>query len=37
LKNMLLCGLPIPKKWREKLEGFLNLMTDELTNIKESK
>lgn len=30
LKNMLLCGLPIPKKWREKLENLLDVMTDEM-------
>ena len=30
LKNMLLCGLPIPKRWREKLENLLDVMTDEM-------
>ena len=29
LKNMLLCGLPIPKKIKAKLEEFLNIMTQE--------
>lgn len=30
LKNMLLCGLPVPKKLRNRVENFLNTMTDEL-------
>ena len=30
LKNMLLCGLPVPKKLRDKVENFLDVMTDEL-------
>lgn len=30
LKNMLLCGLPIPKKVREWLETFMDSMTAEL-------
>ena len=30
LKNMVLCGLPIKKSWKEKLEKLLNLMTDEM-------
>jgi len=31
LKNMLLCGLPVPKKLSTKVESFLNIMTDELS------
>lgn len=30
LKNMLLCGLPIPKRLKTILEKMLNTMTDEL-------
>lgn len=30
LKNMLLCGLPIPAKLRNIVENLLNTMTDEL-------
>jgi len=30
LKNMLLCGLPVPKKLRDRVESFLDIMTDEL-------
>lgn len=30
LKNMLLCGLPVPKKLRGRVESFLYIMTDEL-------
>lgn len=30
LKNMLLCGLPVPKKLRNRVESFLDVMTDEL-------
>ncbi|MFQ7000094.1 MAG: phage holin family protein [Clostridium sp.] len=30
MKNMVLCGLPIKKSWKEKLEKLLNLMTDEM-------
>jgi len=30
LKNMLLCGLPVPKKLSVKVESFLSIMTDEL-------
>lgn len=30
LKNMLLCGLPVPKKLRNRIENFLSTMTDEL-------
>ncbi len=30
LKNMLLCGLPVPMKLKNWVEGFLNVMTDEL-------
>ncbi len=36
LKNMLLCGLPIPSKLKEILEKLLNKMTTELENKKES-
>jgi len=31
LKNMLLCGLPVPKKLSAKVESFLDIMTDELS------
>lgn len=31
LKNMLLCGLPVPKKLSAKVESFLNIMTGELS------
>ena len=30
LKNMLLCGLPVPTKLKNWIENFLNIMTDEL-------
>lgn len=30
LKNMCLCGLPIPRKWRTALQKWLNIMTAEL-------
>ena len=30
LKNLSLCGLPISKKWINKLQGFLRIMTDEM-------
>lgn len=30
LKNLLLCGAPIPKKLKTLIEKFLNIMTDEL-------
>lgn len=30
LKNMLLCGLPVPPKLKNKLESLLHTMTDEL-------
>ena len=30
LKNMVLCGLPVPTKLRDKVENFLDVMTDEL-------
>lgn len=30
LKNMLLCGLPVPTKLKNWIEKFLNIMTDEL-------
>lgn len=30
LKNMLLCGLPVPPKLKNKLESLLDTMTDEL-------
>ncbi|WP_254171394.1 phage holin family protein [Clostridioides difficile] len=33
LKNMYLCGLPVPKKLKEKIGNLLDTMTDEL-NIK---
>ena len=29
MKNMVLCGLPVPKKLQKKVENFLNEMTDE--------
>lgn len=35
LKNMVLCGLPIPAKLKEVLEKALNNMTTELDNKKE--
>lgn len=35
LKNMLLCGLPVPKKLRNRVESFLNTMTDELPLVEE--
>lgn len=34
LKNMLRCGLPVPKAIRKIIEKFLNTMTDELPNDK---
>lgn len=37
LKNMLLCGLPIPKKLKTILEKMLNTMTDELPDMEEVK
>ena len=37
LKNMVLCGLPIPKKMKEKLESFLQSMTTELDGKLEDK
>ena len=36
LKNMYLCGLPIPKFMKEKLESLLKNMTTELDDKKES-
>ena len=30
LKNMVLCGLPVPKKLKDKVESFLKVMTEEL-------
>lgn len=30
LKNMSLCGLPVGKKWQEKLNNLLEKMTDEM-------
>lgn len=30
LKNMYLCGLPVPKKLKEKISSLLDTMTDEL-------
>ncbi|HBF0943657.1 TPA: protein utxA, partial [Clostridioides difficile] len=33
LKNMYLCGLPVPKRLKEKIGSLLDTMTDEL-NIK---
>ena len=34
LKNMLLCGLPVPTRLKRWIEGFLDVMTDELpTNV----
>lgn len=35
LKNLLLCGLPIPKKLKTILENMLNTMTDELKDTEE--
>lgn len=32
LKNMTLCGLPVPHKLREFIQKFLNRMTDEMPN-----
>lgn len=34
LKNMVLCGLPIPKKLKDKVENLLNNFTTELENKK---
>ena len=34
LKNMLLCGLPVPKKLKEKIENLLNNFTTELEDKK---
>ena len=34
LKNMLLCGVPVPKKLKEKIESLLNNFTTELENKK---
>lgn len=34
LKNMVLCGLPVPKQLKEKVEGLLNNFTSELENKK---
>lgn len=31
LKNMVLCGLPVPTKLKNWIESFLDIMTDELT------
>ncbi len=36
LKNMYLCGLPVPKKLKDKIVDLLDAMTDEL-NVKEEK
>jgi phage-related holin len=30
LKNMVLCGLPVPKKLKDKVESLLNNFTSEL-------
>lgn len=35
LKNMLLCGLPVPKGMRKKIESLLNNMTTELDDKRE--
>lgn len=32
LKNMVLCGMPVPAKLREKVESLLKTMTSELDN-----
>lgn len=34
LKNMVLCGLPVPKKLKEKVENLLNNLTTELEDKK---
>ncbi|MBH7149674.1 phage holin family protein [Clostridioides difficile] len=36
LKNMYLCGLPVPKRLKEKIGSLLDTMTDEL-NVKDEK
>ena len=36
MKNMVLCGLPVPKKFKTWIENFLNLMTDELPDVEEA-
>ena len=37
LKNLSLCGLPISKKWINKLQGFLRIMTDEMPDTSKTK
>ncbi len=35
LKNLLLCGLPVPTKLKTFIESFLDVMTDELPEVSE--
>ncbi|WP_410745052.1 phage holin family protein, partial [Clostridium neonatale] len=35
LKNLLLCGAPIPTKLKTFIEKLLNIMTDELPDVEE--
>ncbi|MGO1042551.1 phage holin family protein [Clostridioides difficile] len=37
LKNMYLCGLPVPKKLKDKIGNLLDSMTDELKTKEENK